>query len=201
MYILFEGIDTSGKTTQLQLLKKAMPDIITTREPGGTVFGEKIREILLNEGLSSDRAEILLFLSDRAEHYAEVVMPIRDMQTVVSDRGYISGIAYAMALGKNNIDILLQMNRFAMDDRLPDAVILFSIDEESYRKRISQKSSDLIEARGIEYMMRVQKYMIETAKKSNIELLEIDATDSIENIHKKVVNYIKNLDNKFKKDL
>ncbi len=201
MYILFEGIDTSGKTTQLQLLKKAMPDIITTREPGGTVFGEKIREILLNEGLSSDRAEILLFLSDRAEHYAEVVMPIRDMQTVVSDRGYISGIAYAMALGENNIDILLQMNRFAMDDRLPDAVILFSIDEESYRKRISQKSSDLIEARGIEYMMRVQKYMIETAKKSNIELLEIDATDSIENIHKKVVNYIKNLDNKFKKDL
>ena len=201
MYILFEGIDTSGKSTQIKLLKEAMPDIITTREPGGTLFGEKIREIVLNEGVSSERTEILLFLSDRAEHYAEVVMPVRDMETVVSDRGYISGIAYAMALGEHDVELLLQMNRFAMDDTLPDAVILFTLDEESYIQRISEKSSDIIESRGIEYMMRVQRYMIEVAEKSGVEVLQIDATDTIENIHHKVLNYLQELEKKLNKDL
>ena len=200
MYILFEGIDTSGKTTQIELLKEAMPQIITTREPGGTPFGDKIRDIVLNEGVSSSRAEILLFLADRAEHYAEVILPIRDFEIVVSDRGYISGIAYAMALGEKDMELLLQMNRFAMDDRLPDAVILFSLDEQSYKQRMAEKSSDLIESRGIEYMMRVQHYMIEVAKKSDIELLIIDATDTIENIHHRVMNYIKELNRKLDKD-
>ncbi len=200
MYILFEGIDTSGKTTQIELLKEAMPQIITTREPGGTPFGDKIRDIVLNEGVSSSRAEILLFLADRAEHYAEVILPIRDFEIVVSDRGYISGIAYAMALGEKDMELLLQMNRFAMDDRLPDAVILFRLDEQSYKQRMAEKSSDLIESRGIEYMMRVQHYMIEVAKKSDIELLIIDATDTIENIHHRVINYIKELNRKLDKD-
>ncbi len=201
MYILFEGIDTSGKSTQIELLKEAVPGIITTREPGGTLFGEKIREIVLNEGVSSERTEILLFLSDRAEHYAEVVMPVRDMETVVSDRGYISGIAYAMALGEYDVELLLQMNRFAMDDTLPDAVILFTLDEESYIQRMSEKNSDIIESRGIEYMMRVQRYMIEVAEKSGVEVLQIDATDTIENIHRKVLNYIQKLEKKLNKDI
>lgn len=201
MYLLFEGIDTSGKSTQMKLLKEAMPDIITTREPGGTVFGEKIREIVLNEGVSSDRTEILLFLSDRAEHYAEVVLPVRDTETIISDRGYISGIAYAMALGEHDLELLLQMNRFALNDRLPDAVILFTLDEESYMQRMSEKSSDIIEARGVEYMMRVQQYMIEVAEKSAVEVLQIDATDTIDNIHSKVLNYIQELEKKLYKDL
>ena len=201
MYILFEGIDTSGKTTQIELLKEAMPNIITTREPGGTSFGNKIRDIVLNEGVSSNRAEILLFLADRAEHYCEVILPIRDFEIVVSDRGYISGIAYAMALGESNIELLLQMNRFAMNDTLPDAVILFELDEQSYKQRISKKSSDIIESRGIEYMMQVQKYMIDVAYKSGIEVLLIDATDTIKNIHKQVLKYIQELNTKLNKDI
>ena len=201
MYILFEGIDTSGKTTQIELLKEAIPDIVTTKEPGGTPFGEKIRQIVLKEGVSSIRAEILLFLADRAEHYAEVIMPIRDIELVVSDRGYISGIAYAMALGEKDLELLLTLNRFALNDTLPDAVVLFTLTKESYKKRISQKSSDIIESRGVDYMMRVQEYMIEVAKRSNINLLQIDATDTIENIHKKILQYINDLNTKLNKDL
>ena len=197
MYILFEGIDTSGKSTQIELLKRANPDIITTKEPGGTSLGLKIREILLNEGVASNRTEILLFLADRAEHYAEVVLPLRDDNIVVSDRGYISGIAYALALGEGNIDFLLDMNRFAMEDSLPDCIILFKLDRETYKKRMAIKSSDIIEARGIDYMMRVQEYMVEVAKKSDIELLEIDARESIESIHSTILDYIQ----KFHKDL
>ena len=61
MYILFEGIDTCGKSTQIELLSQKYPQIITTKEPGGTEFGKKAREILLEDSLSSKRAEFLLF--------------------------------------------------------------------------------------------------------------------------------------------
>ena len=61
MYILFEGIDTCGKSTQIDILKTKYPDIITTKEPGGTPFGLKAREILLGDTLESKRAELLLF--------------------------------------------------------------------------------------------------------------------------------------------
>ena len=68
MYILFEGIDTCGKSTQIELLANQQPELIITKEPGGTAFGMKAREILLKDTLASKRAELLLFLADRAEH-------------------------------------------------------------------------------------------------------------------------------------
>ena len=76
MYIIFEGVDTCGKSTQVELLKKHKKDVITTNEPGGTTVGKKFREILLqsDEKLSIN-AELLLFLADRAEHYKKIIEP------------------------------------------------------------------------------------------------------------------------------
>ena len=78
MYILFEGIDTCGKSTQIELLAQKFEDIVVTKEPGGTAFGVKAREILLSDSLASKRAELLLFLADRAEHYEEVIKPNKE---------------------------------------------------------------------------------------------------------------------------
>jgi dTMP kinase len=190
MYILFEGIDTCGKSTQIELLTQVQPGIITTHEPGGTAFGKKAREILLSDSLRSKRAELLLFLADRAEHYEEVIEPNRD-KVVVSDRGFISGIGYALANGDFDFDELVRLNRFALKGHLPDRVILFLTDMETLRERTSQKSLDGIELRGLEYLLRVQEYMKETVLTLDIPHLFIDATESIENIHQSILTYLK----------
>ena len=189
MYVLFEGIDTCGKSTQIELIKKELPQTIVTKEPGGTEFGKHAREILLQDSLASKRAELLLFLADRAEHYAEVVKPNTD-KLVISDRGFLSGIGYALANGDFEFDHLLELNKFALESHFPDLVILFETNMETLTTRMGEKTLDGIELRGLEYLISVQKHMKESLEKLEIDFLLIDATDSIENIHKIILNKI-----------
>ena len=190
MYILFEGIDTCGKSTQIELLAQKYPDIIITKEPGGTSFGIKAREILLEDSIKSKRAELLLFLADRAEHYKEVIEPNLH-KTIISDRGFLSGIGYALANGDFELDMLLLLNRFALEDTLPDKIVMFQTDLSTLEQRTSQKELDGIELRGLEYLISVQNHMIDTLKKLDIDYLIVDATQSIEEIHNNIVNYLK----------
>ena len=190
MYILFEGIDTCGKSTQIELLAKNIPDLVITKEPGGTKFGIKAREILLADTLSSKRAELLLFLADRAEHYQEVIKANKD-KVVVSDRGFISGIGYALANDDFDFDELVRLNKFALEDHFPDKIILFLTDLETLKARTSAKTLDGIELRGLEYLLSVQEHMKESIIRLGIPHLFIDATDSIENIHQSILTYLK----------
>ena len=190
MYILFEGIDTCGKSTQIELISNKNPEIIVTHEPGGTAFGKKAREILLTDSLASKRAELLLFLADRAEHYEEVIETNKN-KVIISDRGFISGIGYALANGDFDFEELLSLNKFALKDHFPDRIVLFLTDMETLKERTSAKSLDGIELRGLEYLLRVQEHMKESIIKLGIPHLFIDATDSIENIHQKILTYLK----------
>ena len=190
MYILFEGIDTCGKSTQIELLAKNIPDLVITKEPGGTAFGVKAREILLADSLASKRAELLLFLADRAEHYQEMIKPNRD-KMVVSDRGFISGIGYALANGDFDFEELVRLNRFALEDHFPDKVILFLTDLDTLKERTAAKTLDGIELRGLEYLLEVQEHMKQSIIRLQIPHLFIDATDSIENIHQSILTYLK----------
>ena len=192
MYILFEGIDTCGKTTQIELLSKDFKDVIVTKEPGGTNFGKKAREILLADSLSSKRAELLLFLADRAEHYIEVIKPNRD-KLILSDRGFLSGIGYALANGDFELEELIRFNRFALEDDFPNLIILFQTNIETLKARINAKELDGIELRGLEYLMSVQKYMIKSVKKLDIPYIIVDATDDIETIHQIIFNKLKDI--------
>lgn len=192
MYILFEGIDTCGKSTQIELMAKTHPEVIITKEPGGTSFGKKAREILLTDSLSSKRAELLLFLADRAEHYEEIVKPNRD-KLVLSDRGFLSGIGYALASSDFDFDLLIMLNKFALQDHLPDKVILFLMDFETLKERMSQKSLDGIELRGLEYLLSVQEHMKESLIKLGIPHLFVDATQSIDTIHTQINNFLRNI--------
>jgi len=189
MYILFEGIDTCGKSTQIELLAQNNPDIITTKEPGGTTFGMKAREILLLDSITSKRAELLLFLADRAEHYEEVIESNKD-KVVISDRGFLSGIGYALANGDFDFEELIRLNKFALSGHFPDKIVLFLTNMETLKQRTSEKKLDGIELRGLEYLITVQNKMQESLKKLDIDYLEIDATNSIENIHQKILSYL-----------
>lgn len=190
MYILFEGIDTCGKSTQIDLISSKHPEIVITKEPGGTPFGVKAREILLADALASKRAELLLFLADRAEHYQEVIKPNKD-KVVISDRGFLSGVGYALANGDFDFNELVSLNKFALEDHLPDRVVLFLTNMETLQERTSQKSLDGIELRGLEYLLSVQEHMKQSILKLDIPHLFIDATDDIENIHQTILTYLK----------
>jgi dTMP kinase len=190
MYILFEGIDTCGKSTQIELIAQKHPEIITTHEPGGTIFGEKAREILLEDSLASKRAELLLFLADRAEHYEEIIEPNKD-KIVISDRGFISGIGYALANGDFDFEELVRLNRFALKEHFPDKIILFLTDMKTLEERTSAKSLDGIELRGLEYLLTVQEHMKQSIIKLGIPHLFVDATEEIESIHQSILTYLK----------
>jgi dTMP kinase len=187
MYILFEGIDTCGKSTQTELVAQNFNNVIITKEPGGTEFGKKAREILLADSLSSKRAELLLFLADRAEHYQKVIKPNQD-KIIISDRGFLSGIGYALANGDFDFEYLVELNKFALEDNFPDLIVLFIIDIDTLKERTSEKKLDGIELRGLEYLISVQTHMQESLKKLIIPYILIDATDSLENITKSITN-------------
>jgi len=189
MYILFEGIDTCGKSTQIELIRAEHPEVVVTREPGGTEFGEKAREILLSGTIRSQRAELLLFLADRAEHYEEIVRPNRS-GLLISDRGFLSGIGYALANGDVELEELIALNHFALRGDWPDRIILFETDEATLRERLEAKSPDGIEERGIDYLLTVQEKMREALPRLAIPSLIVDARESVETIHQKIVTYL-----------
>ncbi|MBT8348823.1 MAG: dTMP kinase [Sulfurovum sp.] len=191
MYVLFEGIDTCGKSTQIARISEKHPEIIVTHEPGGTAFGQKAREILLSDSLASKRAELLLFLADRAEHYQEIISPNQN-KVIISDRGFLSGIGYALANGDFDFDELVSLNRFALEGHFPDKVILFLTDMKTLEERTSTKSLDGIELRGLEYLLNVQEHMKQSILKLGIPHLFVDATEEIETIHTQITDYLRN---------
>ena len=190
MYIAIEGIDTAGKSTQVALLQRAFPSAIMTKEPGGTDAGVKIRDIVLNHSLQSSKAEFLLFLADRAEHITQVIQPnIGTM--IISDRSVVSGVAYALVKGDISETALLHMNRFATDGIYPKKVFLLKLTRSELENRLSQKELDGIEARGITYLLEIQDALIKAAQMLAIDLVTIDACQSIETISNTIINTIK----------
>ncbi|WP_353662303.1 dTMP kinase [Hydrogenimonas sp. SS33] len=190
MYIAFEGIDTAGKSTQIERLRSRFDDVVVTREPGGTELGRRIRAILLDSGGVHPRAEALLFLADRAEHTERIIRPNR-RRLILSDRSFISGIAYAHVHEKLPVDTLLQLNRFATDGLFPDAAVLLKLDEKTLQSRLGQKSRDAIERRGTGYMMAVQRTMEELLDLLAIDHIVVDAAQPVEAVTETLTQFIK----------
>lgn len=192
MYIVFEGVDTAGKSTQVELFKSRHEDITTTKEPGGTQAGAKIREMVLaDEHKLATNAELLLFLADRAEHYEKVVRPALKDSLVISDRGVVSGISYALANHpKIDRDFLIDINKFALGGNLPDKVVLFKTNYNLIASRLNSKKSDNIEQRGIEYLLKIQDLMKETIEALHVKCLEVSSEETIEKIYRQIEEFI-----------
>jgi len=191
MYITIEGIDTAGKSTQIEAVSKHFPDALVTKEPGGTEIGKEIREIVLSAKTRSKKAEFLLFLADRAEHMTEVILPNIDSKMIISDRSVVSGVAYALIQGEISETAILHLNRFATNGIYPKKVFLLKLTRKELEYRLSQKELDGIELRGIDYLMGIQDAIIKATQLLKLELVEIDATKTREEITKEILDNIK----------
>lgn len=189
MYIAIEGIDTAGKSTQIAKLAQKYKDAIVTKEPGGTEIGQEIRSMVLSAKAQSKKAEFLLFLADRAEHIKEVIEPNLD-KMIISDRSAVSGVAYALIAGQIDKKDLISLNNFATNGIYPEKIFLLKLTKEELEYRLSQKELDGIELRGSEYLLKIQDSIIEATKLLGLELIIIDATNSIDEITKEIVNSI-----------
>lgn len=195
LFITFEGPDGCGKTTQMNLLANYLEQkgktVVLTREPGGKGLGEKVREILLNyNGEVSDRCESFLFLADRAQNIDIIVNPtVKEGKIVLCDRHIDSTVAY-QGYGRGlDIDRINMLNNLATNGKKPDLTFVFDVDVETSMKRVG-KEKDRMESAGIEFHNRVRKGYLELAKQEPQRIKVLDATKSIEEIHKNVINIL-----------
>ncbi len=186
MYIAIEGIDTAGKSTQIELLKKHFEDAIFIKEPGQTEIGKTLREIIFTKNISK-KTELFLFLADRSETMEKIIKPNLN-KTIISDRSLISGIAY----GLEYFDLfeLETFNAFATNKIYPDLVIILKLDRETLEKRLGAKNHDNIEKRGVDYLLSIQENLIEITHKLCINSSIIDASLSPKQIQSHIMEAI-----------
>lgn len=198
LFITFEGADGSGKTTQLNLVKKYLEDsgyeVVVTREPGGKGPGEKIREILLNyDGTVSDRCESFLFLADRAQNIDKIVKPaIAEGKIVLCDRHTDSSIAY-QGYGRGlDIEGIKKLNTLATNGFTPDLTYVYDVDIETSMKRVGNVK-DRMESAGAEFFNRVRNGYLELAKQEPNRIKVINSANSIKQIYAETISLLKPL--------
>lgn len=179
--IVFEGTDGSGKTTQADLLAQFLDAqgfrVLTTREPGGTDFGESLRDILLNfSGQIDPLAEMLVFAAARAQHVREKILPaLQEGMVVISDRFSDSMYAY-QGYGKGVSEGFLdQIDRNTCQGLIPDLTILLDIDPSGAMSRIN-RTVDRIEKEGQDYLQVVREGYLNRVKNDPGRYLVVNAS-------------------------
>ena len=189
LFITFEGIEGSGKTTQLKLLGEVLKEYripyILTREPGGSRLSTQLRHWILNklEYNLMPETELFLFLADRAQHVKEVVEPaLKQGKIVLCDRYTDSTLAYQGGGRGFDLKLLNVLNRAATGGLKPDLTILFDLPAETGLKRAlgRGKGKDRMEREKIQFHRRVRKVFLDMARKERSRFIVIDANQSRE---------------------
>jgi len=188
LFVTFEGIDRSGKSTQARLLIEALGDqALGVREPGGTPAGERVRDLLKDAAVPlGAEAEALLFAAARAELVARVIRPaLEDGRVVVSDRFLDSSLAYQGGARGLGIDEVERINRFATGGLVPDLTFLLDIDPSTAATRAGE--SDRFEDEGTALQEAVLATYERLAASDPGRWRRIDATRSPEQVHADVM--------------
>ena len=201
IFISMEGPDGSGKSTQIELIKKYLEEkgyeIIITREPGGTRISEAIREIILNKDYTEMNymTEALLYASARAQLVSEVIKPaIESGKAVISDRFVDSSAVYqGMARGLG-IDNVYKMNEFAIQGMMPDLTIHLDLPASvGIARKKNQAELDRMERESIEFHEMVAEGYRKLAALDSKRIHSIDATQPVEEINAQIISEIEQL--------
>jgi dTMP kinase len=203
-FIVIEGIDGCGKTTQIDELSKWLPNsglidtrskLITTREPGGSLLGQKLRRLILDNNENnkpSSLAELLLYSADRAEHVSKIISPaLNNNDWVISDRFSDSTLAYQGYGRKINLEIIKKIESIACQGVYPDLTIFLEISPEESIFRRKNEIPDRIESEGIRFLEKVNEGFKLISKEKNWKV--IPASQNIKTISNQiketVINY------------
>ncbi|HLE98580.1 MAG TPA: dTMP kinase [Gaiellaceae bacterium] len=190
MFVTFEGLDGSGKTTQAELLRERLEtdgvEVVATREPGGTELGERIRDLLLHGGHVSPWAEALLYAASRAQHVEEVIRPALERgASVVCDRYVDSSVAY-QGVGRGlGLDRVLDLNLAVVGGLLPDRTFLLLLDADDASSRI-RGEYDRLEREGVEFRHRVDAGYRELAARFPERIVVLDGARPAEELAEEV---------------
>lgn len=189
-FISLEGIEGSGKSTQVSFvidyLQSRGIELVSTREPGGTMVSEKIRDVLLDNQLPSMHmdTELLLMFAARVEHVKQVIMPALDAgQWVVCDRFYDATYAYqgyGRQIDLKRIDVLKE---FSVGDLAPDLTLLLDVTLEVSSERVTKRGNkDRFENEKMEFYKKVREGYLAIADNCPDRVVTIDATGKIEEV-------------------
>ena len=196
-FIVIEGIDGCGKTTQIDEISRWIPTsgllrgnskLVKTREPGGSLLGKKLRKLILDNNQTnkpSSLAELLIYSADRAEHVSKIISPALDKEDwVISDRFSDSTLAY-QGYGRNiNLEIIKNIESIVCQGEQPDLTIFLDISAEESFLRRKNFVPDRIESEGINFLQKVNEGFKLIAKEKNWKV--ISATQNIDTISKEI---------------
>jgi len=202
-FIVIEGIDGCGKTTQINELSKWLPksglikkgcNLITTREPGGSILGQKLRGLILDNNENnkpSSLAELLLYSADRAEHVSKIISPaLKNNDWVISDRFSDSTLAYQGYGRKINLEIIKKLESIVCQGEYPDLTFFLEISPEESILRRKNEIPDRIESEGIRFLEKVNEGFKLIAKEKNWKV--ISASQNIKTISYQIKESILN---------
>lgn len=200
VFIVMEGPDGSGKTTQINLLKEYLEEAgyecLITREPGGTVIGGEIRQLILNPEHKemSPVTEMLLYAASRAQLVHEVIGPaLEEGKIVISDRFVDSSIVYQGIARKLGISTVSAVNAPGIGIYRPDGIFFIDLSEaEGLRRKKEQKNLDRMEQEGIDFHHMVSEGYRKVLS-GRPEVMKIDGGRSIDTIQKKIRNHVDEL--------
>ena len=196
-FIVLEGIDGCGKTTQINKLSKWLPKsglinknstLIKTREPGGSLLGRDIRNMILKENQSdppSNLTELLLYSADRAEHISKIILPaLQNGDWIISDRFSGSTLAYQGYGREINIEIIKKLEDIVCQTIKPDITFFLELSPEESLYRRKNKATDRIESEGLEFLKKVNHGFKLIALENNWEIIK--ASEEIPLIAEKI---------------
>jgi len=199
-FITFEGIDGCGKSTQLRLLASELRvrglEVVTTREPGGTTLGQRLRAALLDVQEQVDPlAELLVFAADRAHHVRTLLLPaLETSQIVLSDRYADATVAYQGGGRGFEPGLIQEIVQLATGGLMPDLTLLFdlSVAESAVRtrRRVASKNTDRLDSEDVEFHTRVRNAYLEIAKAEPERFRVIDARGAVPETHQMVMDIV-----------
>jgi dTMP kinase len=195
MFVTFEGLDGSGKSTQTELLAEAIRGtgraVVTTREPGGTILGEHVRDLLLGGDEVSPWAEVALFAAARAELVDRVISPALERGAVViCDRYLDSSLAYQGVARGLGVDRVFELNLPAIRERLPDRTFVLELDPVEAAGRIGE-NRDRIEREDDRFRQQVAVAYRQLAERFPQRIETVDASRPPAEIAKEIFGRVR----------